>query len=85
LGPESGGAIRAGEYRLIDWAVNFSVIDIKGRNNLDIQWTIAAEDRKRQANRIIRVGAAIMDALDEGTGAIAQPHNGSAYHHGPVN
>src|SRR5215472_14536752 len=77
---EAYGVVRFDEQRFGDVATDFAAIDVEGGDDLDVADVVAAEVHVHEA-RYEGVGggvAILVDALDEGRGAVAEADHGHA-------
>src|SRR5262249_23198915 len=74
---KNAGAVRLCENRLFERVTDFSAVDVEGRHKLDIAALIAADGGTHDAfDRGSLARAIVFDALNQGTGAIADAGNG---------
>ena len=69
------GVVRPGKDGLRQGQSDLALVDVKGRDHLDVGGRVAAEVGQQDAHRRLAMFAAIGNALDERTGAIANADN----------
>ena len=77
---EPDRVVRLGEDRLGDVLADLVRVDVERGNHRDVADVVAAElDVHQAGDRLVRVGVlVVLEALDEGRGTVAEPHDRDA-------
>ncbi len=72
--------VRRGENGFGDRQADLSSIDIERRDDFDVAGNVSSQVRTQHANRVFAMLAAIVNPLNQGTGAVSEADDGEPDH-----